>query len=123
MPYQEVVERLWTGARWLEGPVWFGDRGELLVSDIPNDRILRWTDADGAVTEYRAPPTTRTATPATARAGSSRASTSPDRVTRTEYDGSVTVLLDRFEGGRLKPRTTWSRAVTAPSGSRIPHGA
>ncbi len=37
----EVVERLWTGARWLEGPVWFGDGRYLLFSDIPNNRMLQ----------------------------------------------------------------------------------
>ena len=42
-----VVERLWTGSRWAEGPVWFGDGGFLLWSDIPNNRILKWQEATG----------------------------------------------------------------------------
>ena len=46
-----AVERLATGCRWAEGPVWFGDARCLLWSDIPNDRILRWDEASGAVTE------------------------------------------------------------------------
>src|SRR6187455_2927830 len=50
-----VVERLWTGARWAEGPVWFGDLHCLLFSDIPNDRMLRWDEATGAVTPFRSP--------------------------------------------------------------------
>ena len=66
---QEIVERLWTGGRWTEGPVWFGDGRYLLFSDIPNDRILRWSEETGAVTVFRHPPTTATATPVTARAG------------------------------------------------------
>ena len=40
-----VVERLWIGARWSEGPVWFGDGGYLLWSDIPNNRMLKWQEA------------------------------------------------------------------------------
>jgi gluconolactonase len=57
-PYRLVnaaVERLATGFRWTEGPVWFGDHRCLLFSDIPNDRILRWDEASGAVTVYRTP--------------------------------------------------------------------
>ena len=50
-----VVEQLWTGARWSEGPVWFGDGGYLLWSDIPNNRILKWEEATGKVSTYRKP--------------------------------------------------------------------
>ena len=42
-----AVERLWSGARWVEGPVWFGDMRCLLFSDIPNDRLLRWDEISG----------------------------------------------------------------------------
>jgi gluconolactonase len=97
----EVVERLWTGGRWLEGPVWFGDGRYLVFSDIPNDRMLRWTEATGEVTEFRRP------------AGNSNGNTRDRqgrlvtcehltrRVTRTEYDGTVTVLMDAYQGKRL----------------------
>ena len=51
----EVVERLWTGGRWLEGPVWFGDGRYLLFSDIPNNRMLCWSEATGEVTTFRQP--------------------------------------------------------------------
>ena len=47
------VECLYKGARWSEGPVWFGDGRYLLWSDIPNDRILRWDETSGAVTTFR----------------------------------------------------------------------
>lgn len=50
-----AVERLWTGARWAEGPVWFGDGRFLLFSDIPNNRILRWTEETGEVSIFRSP--------------------------------------------------------------------
>ena len=50
-----AVERLFTGARWAEGPVWIGDGGYLLFSDIPNNRILRWLEETGEVTVFRSP--------------------------------------------------------------------
>ena len=49
------VERLWTGGRWLEGPVWFGAGRYLLFSDIPNNRMLRWDETDGGVSVFRDP--------------------------------------------------------------------
>ena len=49
------VERLWTGARWLEGPAWFAAGRYLLVSDIPNNRMLRWDETDNSVSVFRAP--------------------------------------------------------------------
>ena len=53
--FNAAVEKLWTGARWAEGPVWFGDGRFLLFSDIPNNRILRWTEENGKVTVFRNP--------------------------------------------------------------------
>src|SRR3954465_13569003 len=50
-----AIERLATGLRWGEGPVWFGDRRYLLCSDIPNNRILKWEEETGAVSIYRKP--------------------------------------------------------------------
>ena len=50
-----LIERLFTGCRWAEGPVWFGDHRCLLWSDIPNDRIMRWDEQTGAVSTFRAP--------------------------------------------------------------------
>lgn len=64
-----AIERIATGLRWAEGPVWVGDGRYLLCSDIPNNRIIRWDEETGAVSNYRKPPTTPTAPPATARAG------------------------------------------------------
>ena len=49
------VERLATGMRWSEGPVWMGDARCLLWSDIPNNRIMRWDEDTGATSVYRAP--------------------------------------------------------------------
>ena len=50
-----AVERLWTGARWTEGPVYFGDARCLLFSDIPNNRIMRWDEETGMVSLFRQP--------------------------------------------------------------------
>src|SRR6185312_15542580 len=49
------VEQLYTGCRWSEGPVWFGDARCLLWSDIPNNRILRWDEETGATSVFRKP--------------------------------------------------------------------
>src|SRR5436189_6344419 len=49
------VERIATGMRWAEGPVWFGDGRYLLWSDIPNNRVMRWDEETGAVSAFREP--------------------------------------------------------------------
>ena len=49
------VEKLWTGCRWAEGPVWLGDSRSLVWSDIPNNRMLRWDETDGSVSVFRQP--------------------------------------------------------------------
>ncbi len=49
------IERLATGCRWSEGPVWFGDGRYLLWSDLPNNRILKWEEETGAVSVFRRP--------------------------------------------------------------------
>lgn len=99
--FNAAVERLWTGARWCEGPVWFGDGRYLLWSDIPNDRILRWDEPTGAVSTFRQ--TSHNANGNT-RDRQGRLVTCEHRgrrVTRTEYDGSITVLMDAVNGKRL----------------------
>lgn len=99
--FSATVEQLATGMRWAEGPVWFGDGRYLLVSDIPNDRILRWDEASGAVSEFRRPSGNANGN---CRDRQGRLLTCEHlgrRVTRTEYDGSITVLAERFEGKRL----------------------
>jgi gluconolactonase len=95
------VERLASGTRWGEGPVWFGDGRFLLWSDIPNDRILRWEEETSAVSTFRRPADFANGN---ARDRQGRLVTCEHggrRVTRTEYDGSITVLMDRFDGKRL----------------------
>jgi gluconolactonase len=95
------VEKLYSGTRWGEGPVWFGDARCLLWSDIPNDRILKWDDTTGAVSVFRQPSNNANGN---TRDRAGRLVTCEHltrRVTRTEYDGSITVILDAFDGRRL----------------------
>jgi gluconolactonase len=95
------IERLASGCRWSEGPVYFGDGRYLLWSDIPNDRIMKWEEETGAVGVFR-----KTAWNANGntRDRQGRLVTCEHRarrVTRTEYDGSITVLADSYNGKRL----------------------
>jgi len=95
------VERLYTGCRWSEGPVYFGDGRYVLWSDIPNDRILKWEEETGAVSIFRK--TSNNANGNT-RDRQGRLVTCEHRgrrVTRTEYDGTITVLADSYQGKKL----------------------
>lgn len=95
------VERLATGLRWAEGPVWFGDARHLLWSDIPNNRIMRWTEETGAVSEYRAPSNYANGHTRDRQGRLISCEHGGRRITRTEFDGSVTVLMDSYQGKRL----------------------
>ena len=93
-----AVERLATGFRWAEGPVWFGDMGMLIFSDAPNNRIMRWDEATGETGVFREPSNHANGH---ARDRQGRLVTCEHgnrRVIRTEHDGSITVLADGFEG-------------------------
>jgi gluconolactonase len=96
-----AVERLATGFRWCEGPVWFGDGRYLLWSDIPNDRIMRWDEETGAVGVFRRPSNHANGNTRDRQGRLVTCEHDSRRVTRTEYDGSITVILDRFEGKPL----------------------
>ena len=99
--FSSTVEQLFSGLRWGEGPVWFGDGRYLLVSDIPNNRILRWDECSGAVSVFRA---SSQHANGMARDRQGRLLTCEHgarRITRTEYDGRITVLADQFDGKRL----------------------
>jgi gluconolactonase len=96
-----AVERLYTGCRWSEGPVWFGDGRFLLWSDIPNNRILKWEEETGAVTVFRKPSNNANGNTRDRQGRLVTCEHDSRRVTRTEYDGSITVLADRFDGKRL----------------------
>ncbi len=96
-----AVERLFTGCRWAEGPVWFGDARCLLWSDIPNDRILRWDEETAATTVFRKPSRNANGNTRDREGRLISCEHGAHRVTRTEYDGGITVLMDRWEGRRL----------------------
>ncbi|WKX74014.1 SMP-30/gluconolactonase/LRE family protein [Streptomyces sp. XD-27] len=95
------LERLYQDCRWAEGPLYLPAWRQVIWSDIPNDRMLRWDEATGTVGLFRSP------------AGHSNGNTldregrlitceqGNRRVTRTEHDGAITVIADRFEGKRL----------------------
>jgi gluconolactonase len=99
--FHASVERLATGCRWSEGPVWFGDQRCVLWSDIPNNRILRWDEASGAVTTFRQPSNNSNGNTRDRQGRLITCEHDARRVTRTEYDGSITVLCDNYQGKRL----------------------
>lgn len=95
------VERLATGMRWCEGPVWFGDGRYLLWSDIPNNRLMKWEEESGRVSTFRKPSNYSNGN---ARDRQGRLITCEHgmrRITRTEYDGSITVICDKYNGKPL----------------------
>ncbi len=96
-----AVERLHTGTRWGEGPVWFGDGRFLLWSDVPGDRMLRWDEETGAVSTFRRPSGFANGNARDRQGRLVTCEHGARRVTRTEYDGAITVLADRFDGKRL----------------------
>ena len=95
------VERLASGCRWAEGPVYFGDGRFLLWSDIPNNRMLKWEEETGAVSVYRKPSNFANGHTRDRQGRLIGCSHGGRCVTRTEYDGSITVLIDSFGGKRL----------------------
>ncbi len=99
--FSTSVEQLATGMRWGEGPVWFGDGRYLLVSDIPNNRILRWDETSGETSVFRSPSNHANGHARDQAGRLIGCEHHTRRITRTEYNGSITVLADRFEGKRL----------------------
>lgn len=108
------IERLYTGARWGEGPVWVADGRYLLWSDIPNDRVLRWHETTGTVDEFRKPSGFTNGQTRDREGRVVYCEQLGRRVLRTEHDGSTTILLDRFEG---KPLNSPNDIVVKSDGS------
>lgn len=100
--YSSTLEQVATGMRWAEGPAYFPEGGYLLVSDIPNNRIMRYSERDGSFTVFRNPSNYANGNvrDRQGRLVSCEHSVTR-RITRTEADGKLTVLADRFEGRRL----------------------
>src|ERR1700719_791698 len=93
------VEKLHTGSLWAEGPVYFADGDYLVWSDIPNNRMLRW--AGGHVSVFRDFSNNSNGNTRDRQGRLVSCEHGARRVTRTEPDGSVTVLVDRFQGKKL----------------------
>jgi gluconolactonase len=94
------VKQIATGFDWVEGPVWFGDAGCLLFSDIPNNRIMRWTP-DIGVSTYRQPSNYTNGNTRDREGRLVSCEHGARRVTRIEHDGSLTVIADGFGGKKL----------------------
>jgi gluconolactonase len=100
VPDPSAVERVATGATFAEGPVWLPQERCVLWSDIPGDRILRWSEADG-LSVWREPSGYANGATLDREGRIIHCEHGTRRVTRTERDGTVTTLVDRFRGGRL----------------------
>ena len=94
------VKQLATGFDWVEGPVWFGDANCLLFSDIPNNRIMRWSPETG-ISIYREPSNFSNGHTRDLQGRLVSCEHGMRRVTRTEHDGTITVIADQFEGKPL----------------------
>ncbi len=95
------VERLWTGALWSEGPAWFAPGRYLVWSDIPNNRMLRYDGTDGSVSVFRQPSNNSNGNTLDNEGRLVTCEHLTRRVTRTEIDGSITVIADKWQGKRL----------------------
>lgn len=107
------VKKLATGFDWVEGPVWFGDAGCLLFSDIPNNKILRWTPGVG-ISTYREPSNYANGHTRDREGRLVSCEHGLRRVTRTEHDGRITVIADGYQG---KPLNSPNDVVVKSDGS------
>src|SRR6202453_1188799 len=99
--FSSTVEQVATGMRWAEGPVWFGDGRYVLVSDIPNNRIMRYDEVTGHFGVFRHPSNFANGHARDRQGRLISCEHLTRRITRTEYDGTITVLADSFNGKRL----------------------
>jgi gluconolactonase len=109
-----AVERVATGMRWAEGPVYFAAGRYVLFSDIPNNRIMRFSEDDGHLSVYRQPSMNSNGNTIDREGRLITCEHSGRRVTRTELDGSITIIADKYNGKRLNSPND---AVVAADGS------
>ncbi len=95
------VEKLFTGCRWAEGTAWFPAGRYLVWSDIPNNRMLRYDETDGRISVFRQPSGNSNGNTVDRQGRLVTCEHSGRRVSRTEYDGSITTIADRWQGKRL----------------------
>jgi gluconolactonase len=95
------VDRLYTGCRWAEGPAWFAAGRYLVWSDIPNNRILRYDETDGMVSVFRQPCGNTNGHTVDRQGRLVSCEHSGRRVSRTEFDGSIITIADKWQGKRF----------------------
>lgn len=95
-----ALDELYSGCRWAEGPVWFADLNCLIWSDIPNERMLRYSQ-DGDVSVFRARSDFTNGNTRDNQGRLISCQHGARRVVRTEIDGRITVLADSYQGKRL----------------------
>jgi gluconolactonase len=95
------LETLFEGCRWAEGPLYVPAGRYLVWSDIPNDRLLRWDETTGSVGVFRSPAGHPNGNTLDAGGRLVTCEQGNRRVTRTEHDGSITVIADRYRGKRF----------------------
>jgi gluconolactonase len=95
------IQKLYTGCLWAEGPAWNGSGRYLVWSDIPNNRQMRWLEEDGHVSVYRNPSEYSNGNTFDYQGRQLSCQHAARRVVRYEYDGSVTVIADKWQGKRL----------------------
>jgi gluconolactonase len=96
-----AVERVATGLRWAEGPAWFGDFRTLICSDVSNNRMMAWNEESGELGVFRKPSNYSNGNTRDRQGRLVTCEHLTRRVSRTEHDGSITVLMDSFDGKRL----------------------
>jgi len=109
-----AIERLWTGARWAEGPAWSGTGRFLLWSDIPNNRQMRWLEEDGHVSPFRSPSDYSNGNTFDYQERQISCQHGLRWVVRFEVDGTTTVIADKWQG---KPLNSPNDVVVHPDGS------
>lgn len=95
------VEQLYTGCRWAEGPAYFPALRSLVWSDIPNERMLRWDECSGTVGVFRQPSGYSNGNTVDREGRLISCEHGGRRVVRTEHDGRITVLAERYQGKRF----------------------
>jgi gluconolactonase len=96
-----ALDKLHTGMRWAEGPVYFADQRCLILSDIPSNRMLRWDEESGNITVFRTPSNFSNGNTRDRQGRLITCEHRERRVTRTEPSGEITVIADRYQGKRL----------------------
>ena len=95
------LEKLYEGCRWAEGPAYFPAGRYLIWSDIPNDRMLRYDETSGAVSVFRNPSGYSNGNTVDRQGRLISCEHGHRRVSRTEHDGTITVIASHYQGKRL----------------------